>query len=314
MSSLKTIAERCGKDISTVSRALRDDPRVKEATREAIKTLAQELGYSPNLAARSLRVGSSKTVWFFIPTVRNPISQTVTEYAAAHLRVAGYELLLAVHGNEEPVFERMMSRLEQGVCDAAIVVPSGAIGCDQLQSMAERNYPVVFMDRHIEACNIPVFTTENCIAARALMKECVADGVDVVVSLFDGNTVENRRNEGIRQEAGLMTLPVLEETVFETVSETALPARVAILGSSQGIVCEFFARHRTLLSGRQITFGVFDGWVGETYPAQKVCVCIQDFEVMAKATVDYLLARIESKSGVSFEINYVPHLEIKTRC
>ena len=46
MITLKDIAEQCGKTVSTVSRALRDDPRVTARTREAIKTLAEEMGTS----------------------------------------------------------------------------------------------------------------------------------------------------------------------------------------------------------------------------------------------------------------------------
>ncbi len=46
MITLKDIAEQCGKTVSTVSRVLRDDPRVTARTREAIKTLAEEMGTS----------------------------------------------------------------------------------------------------------------------------------------------------------------------------------------------------------------------------------------------------------------------------
>ncbi|WP_419957096.1 LacI family DNA-binding transcriptional regulator [Rhodococcus rhodochrous] len=39
---------------STVSRALRDDPRVVEKTRLRIRALAKEMGYVPHVTARSL--------------------------------------------------------------------------------------------------------------------------------------------------------------------------------------------------------------------------------------------------------------------
>jgi DNA-binding LacI/PurR family transcriptional regulator len=58
--SLKSIADKAGVSVSTVSLALRKDPRIKKATREQIEKIAKELGYSPNpllssLASRQFR-------------------------------------------------------------------------------------------------------------------------------------------------------------------------------------------------------------------------------------------------------------------
>ena len=43
--TLKDISEQCGYSVNTVSRALRDDPRLPEATISRIKQVADELGY-----------------------------------------------------------------------------------------------------------------------------------------------------------------------------------------------------------------------------------------------------------------------------
>jgi LacI family transcriptional regulator len=48
------VARRAGVSQSTVSRALRDDPRVVEKTRLRIRALAKEMGYVPHVTARSL--------------------------------------------------------------------------------------------------------------------------------------------------------------------------------------------------------------------------------------------------------------------
>ncbi len=59
---LKQLAAQLGVDVSTVSRALRNDPRVKPETTESVRRLAEELGYRPNTAARALRGGRSGRV------------------------------------------------------------------------------------------------------------------------------------------------------------------------------------------------------------------------------------------------------------
>ena len=48
MIRLKEIAEECGVNVSTVSRALKDDSRVKADTRKKIHAMASRMGYTPN--------------------------------------------------------------------------------------------------------------------------------------------------------------------------------------------------------------------------------------------------------------------------
>ena len=55
MIRLKEIADVCCVNVSTVSRALKDDPRVKADTRKKIHAAASRMGYTPNWAAQSLK-------------------------------------------------------------------------------------------------------------------------------------------------------------------------------------------------------------------------------------------------------------------
>lgn len=54
MITIKDIAKAANVNHSTVSRALRDDPRVSKAMREKIHAIARQMNYVPNLAARKL--------------------------------------------------------------------------------------------------------------------------------------------------------------------------------------------------------------------------------------------------------------------
>ena len=54
MTSLKELSILAGVDVSTVSRALNDSPRVKSQTKEIIKKLALQHNYIPNDIARGL--------------------------------------------------------------------------------------------------------------------------------------------------------------------------------------------------------------------------------------------------------------------
>jgi LacI family transcriptional regulator len=58
----KRIAELSGLSIGAVSRALADDPKIKQETRDAVKKIAVDIGYAPDLAAQRLRTGKTKVI------------------------------------------------------------------------------------------------------------------------------------------------------------------------------------------------------------------------------------------------------------
>lgn len=60
--TLKTIAELTGLAITTVSRALGNDPRISETTRRRVHEVAARLGYLPDRAAQRLKTGRTNVI------------------------------------------------------------------------------------------------------------------------------------------------------------------------------------------------------------------------------------------------------------
>src|SRR5436309_3401581 len=73
--TMKDIAARAKVSTMTVSIVLRGKSSnvvVSEATRERVQTLAKEMGYRPNYAARALVTGRTNAIEFWVPNVSNP--------------------------------------------------------------------------------------------------------------------------------------------------------------------------------------------------------------------------------------------------
>ena len=62
MATLKEIAARCGCSVAAVSKALNGMPDISEATARRVRQAAEELGYVPNSAARTLRTNHSNVI------------------------------------------------------------------------------------------------------------------------------------------------------------------------------------------------------------------------------------------------------------
>ncbi|MCS7180425.1 MAG: aminotransferase class III-fold pyridoxal phosphate-dependent enzyme, partial [bacterium] len=76
---LKDIAEKVGYDVSTVSRALNNDPRVKEETKIKIKKIAEELNYIPDISGKILSGKKSKIIGIILPEIKHSFYSEIFE-------------------------------------------------------------------------------------------------------------------------------------------------------------------------------------------------------------------------------------------
>ena len=69
---LRDIAQMAGVSVNTVSRALNDKPDVSADTRERVRAIAERVGYSPNLLAKSLVSGLTQTIGLVVTDCTDP--------------------------------------------------------------------------------------------------------------------------------------------------------------------------------------------------------------------------------------------------
>jgi DNA-binding LacI/PurR family transcriptional regulator len=96
--TLREVAAAAGVATSTVSRSLRDDPQIGEATRETIKRIAAELRYIPNATARTLAVSSSRMLGLVVPDVTDPVHGQIVQGFESVARRERYTVIISSSG------------------------------------------------------------------------------------------------------------------------------------------------------------------------------------------------------------------------
>ncbi len=114
IATITDVAKLAGVSTGAVSRALSSDKtlNIRAETRERILDAARTLNYSPNHAARALRISSSGVIGLAVHDVSNPIYSDIVAGAQAAASEFGYVLTLAdadVLANDEQVFRRLVS-------------------------------------------------------------------------------------------------------------------------------------------------------------------------------------------------------------
>lgn len=124
--TLKQLAERTGKSITTVSRALAGYDDVSEETKKLVRRVADELHYTPNFLARSLQKRRSRTISLILPTDSPRFSDPFfSEFLTGVANMAaerGYDLLLSVQAPREGEMELYQRKVSSGQVDGFVVV------------------------------------------------------------------------------------------------------------------------------------------------------------------------------------------------
>jgi len=143
--NLNEVAKRAGVSTATVSRVLNDLKVVKSSTRARVLKAAQELNYHPNLHARSLARGKSRTIGILLSNMENPFFFDIFRAleSAAHAR--GYEVVVA---NTDYRSEQLLSsaRLMIGWRVAGLAAIVSEMDAALMQVLTDTRIPVVFYD------------------------------------------------------------------------------------------------------------------------------------------------------------------------
>jgi LacI family transcriptional regulator len=143
--NLEQVARRAKVSTATVSRVLNNASVVKSSTRARVVKAIEELKYHPNLHARSLAGGKSRTIGVIVSNMENPFFFDIYKTIESDAHAGGYEVVMANtdYRSEQLVtsIRLMIGRRVAGL--AAIVSEMAPALIDELN---ESRIPVVFYD------------------------------------------------------------------------------------------------------------------------------------------------------------------------
>jgi LacI family transcriptional regulator len=144
--TLRDVADLAAVSAKTVSRVVNGDAHVTPSTRARVQQAITDLGFQPNLVARSLRVGRADVIGLVVESLADPFFARLTSAVeqAAHER--GMAVMVSSVGNRAPERESLIveSLLVRQV--AGLIVAPMAQSHTYLTGARQRT-PIVFVDR-----------------------------------------------------------------------------------------------------------------------------------------------------------------------
>jgi LacI family transcriptional regulator len=146
--TLNDIAVRLELSAVTISKALRNHPDISPATTKLIKSVAQELGYLPNIMARNLSSRRSNTIGVVLPKIAHSFFAAIIESIYDLAAERGYEVILTIsQENDEREKRHIQSLLAMKVDGIIISISEKTKNTEIFELIKRRGVPIVFIDR-----------------------------------------------------------------------------------------------------------------------------------------------------------------------
>jgi LacI family transcriptional regulator len=142
---IKDVARLAGVSTATVSHVINNTRFVREETRQKVLAAIEEAGYTPNLHARSLASGYSRTFGLIVSDIANPFFPELVKSIQRRAAEAGYDVILANTNYDERLTVSCVERLlQQKVRGVAIM--TSEMDTALIDRLAQREVAVVFLD------------------------------------------------------------------------------------------------------------------------------------------------------------------------
>lgn len=169
------VAERAGVSKYSVSRTYTPGSYVSDEKRQAVLKAAEELGYRPNLLARSLSKQRSGIIGIVVDTFSNFNLLQILPLVSRQLQEKGFSVML-LSADEEQHYEPAILQAVQFQIDGLIFL--GATLPDQFTRVVKgiSHIPMIVLYRNSDLPNVKVIDTDNIGGGREIARLLVSEG------------------------------------------------------------------------------------------------------------------------------------------
>jgi len=163
--TLHDVAHLAGVSIKTVSNVINDYPHIRPATREKVEAAIAQLGYQPNLTARSLRSGRTGVIGLALPELSLSYFAELADSVMVAAERRGVTVLIEQTGGDRARELEVLTSSRRQLTDGLLFSALG-LGQDDAR-LLEVPYPVVLLGERIFDGPTDHVTMRNIEAARA---------------------------------------------------------------------------------------------------------------------------------------------------
>lgn len=321
---LSEVAQKVGVSEATVSRVLNGKPGVSEATRQAVLTALDVLGYERPTQLRGER---ARLVGLVLPELQNPIFPALADVVGSALAQQGFTPVLCTctGGVSEPDYvELLLAQQVSGVVFAGGSHAEADAQHEHHHRLARRRLPVVLVNAAIDL-DCPIVSCDDAVAVEQAFAHLVALGhqqIGMVLGPRD-HIPSRRKLAAFRECAKRIGLTVDEHTtghtMFSVEGGQAVGTRLVQNGIT-GLICASdplalgairAVRRLGLRTPEDVSVIGYDDSSLMTCTDPPLTTVRQPIEAMGRAAVELLANQIAGIEVSIEELLFEPELVVR---
>lgn len=272
--TIKEIARRLNKSVSTVSRALHNHPSIGLRTRTLVQELAKELKYEPNQTAIFFKQGKTFTIGVILPELSESFFSSAISGIEDFAKTKKYNVLVGQSHDDQEKEQQLVEAMKNHRVDGMIIsMAKNTSNYDHFDILKEYNIPLVFFDRiprrtdiHYVACNLKTGMTAaiNFLIKRGHKNIALINGPATIIASKE--RFEGYRDALYKKKIKIDLSYVISTDLTQAATENAMKELLALKRKPTAIVtfndyvaldAMQYAKHRKVKINEEISFASF---------------------------------------------------------
>lgn len=301
------VAAKAGVSQSAVSRVFTPGASVSQKMADKVRAAADELGYRPNVLARSLITGRSRIIGLVVAYLENQFYPDALERLSNALQEQGYHILIFMaSGTGEgvgAVIDELLDYQVDGIITASVGMSDELAG-----RCAAAGIPVVLFNRGQDDLRLSQVTSDNSAGAKKIAEFLIAGGHQRIghITGWTGSSTGRDREAGFLaglRAAGMAPVSILDGHYRRAEAAAAARAMVetaqtdAIFVGNDHMAFAVMDELRSEMGLRvpeDVSIVGYDDVPLAGWPAYDLTTLRQPSGRMVEATVTTLLDRIDN--------------------
>ena len=299
------VARRAGVSQSAVSRAFTPGASVSEDTRAKVLVAAKELGYRPNVIARSLIRHSTKIIGIAMVRFTNPFYASLLKAFTEKLQGLGFSTMLYNVAGDNQIDTALPLALQYQV--DGIIVTSASLTSMLADESAQTGTPVVLFNRYAMDSHVHAVGSDNAGGGRMVADALLDAGHRRIAYLAgeESSSTNRDRERGFTERLGERGVSLFLRDCGDFVYDAAFPAAERLLNRTErpdAIFCGNDLMALAVLDYARCVLGIrvpaelsvigYDDIEISAWPKYDLTTIRQPIEAMVDATVEVLMDAI----------------------
>ncbi|MFC0771636.1 LacI family DNA-binding transcriptional regulator [Terrimonas alba] len=236
--SIHDIAKELKVSATTISFVLNGkaaEKRISEDVKKKVLDYVKQVGFRPNMVAKSLRTGKTNIIGMLVEDISDPFFSSISRGVEAIAYNHHYKIFFASTENDTEKTKALIKVFRERQVDGYIIAPPAGVEAE-IKALMDDNVPVILFDRYLPSLTTSTVIIDNFSGSYKAVRHLEENGFSNIafITLESDQTQMQARLQGY--------IRAMEESLKDPIIKK-LPYKLSHDLSAEKMVEDFIAKH-----------------------------------------------------------------------